>query len=386
MKTSATVAARSATTCIGRWACFLLGWNILVFAHCRKNVEVRNGISKTSRNCCVYVSLDSEQSIAVYRMHPQNGELQFMNTVKADGAVGSLAVDPSHRYLHAAIRTANSISSFRIDPRTGNLLLLKTIRAVGNPAYLAMDKTGRFLLSAYFADSKAAVYPIGTDGAVEDRALQIISTGQNAHAIQTDPSNRYLFISCRTGENIHQFKFNPATGQLTPNTPDRVTTKPKTGPRHFIFHTGLNAVYVVNEFNSTVTAYRLNPPTGTLSPFQNLSTLPREYTEANATADIHLTPDNRFLYASNRGHDSIAGFSVDPVTGALASVGQFAAEKTPRGFDIDPTGRFLYAGGQGSGKLAAYQIDSGTGQLTRIGTYGVGNNPVWVLVVELPQS
>jgi len=345
-----------------------------------------NGIPKNSRNCCVYVSLDSEQSIAVYKMDSQSGKLFLTRKIPAGGSVGSLAVDPARRFLYAAIRSANCLSSFRIDPGSGELRLLNTVRAVGNPVYVAVDKTGRFLLTAYFNDSKAAVYSIGGNGAVRDTALQILPTPQNTHATRTDPSNRFLFISCRTGEAILQFAFDSATGMLTPGKPDRVVTEPGTGPRHIVFHTRLNTVYGSDEFSSTVTVYRLDPFTGSLTAFQHISMLPEGFAGTNTAADIHLTPDNRFLYASNRGHDSIAGFSVDPVTGALASAGQFATEKTPRGFDIDPAGRFLYAGGQGSGRLAAYRIDSRTGQLTRFDTYDAGNHPVWVLVVELPQS
>jgi 6-phosphogluconolactonase len=245
---------------------------------------------------------------------------------------------------------------------------------------------GKYLLSAYFADSKVAVYEIGNDGMLRDSALQSFATEKNAHAIQTDWSNKYVLIPCRTGETIHQFKFDPADGSLAPNMPDRVRTDSLTGPRHFVFHSQLDVVYFSNEFSSTVTAYHFDTSNGTLSAFQSLSMLPKDFAGINKAADIHLTPDNRFLYASNRGHESIAGYSIDSVTGRMTSIGNFATEKSPREFDIDPQGKFLYAGGQSSGRIAAYCIDKRTGWLTLLNTYEVGRNPAWVLIVQIDNN
>jgi len=155
-----------------------------------------------------------------------------------------------------------------------------------------------------------------------------------------------------------------------------------TGPRHLAFHQSLNIVYFANEFGSSVTAYRLNQAVGSLSKFQTLSSLPADFAGTNTGADIHLTPDGRFLYVSNRGHESIAAFSVDTITGALTSLGQFVTEKTPRSFAVDPSGKFLYAGGQGSGKIAAYRINRQSGQLAHFATYDAGKNPVWILTMQ----
>ena len=330
----------------------------------------------------VYVSLDAEQSIAIYRIDSAQGDLGFIKKITVSGDPGSLAIDPSHKYLYAAIRSTNSISSFRINVRNGDLTLINTILAAGNPVYVGTDKTGRFLLTAYFADSKAAIYSIRQDGGVQDSAVQVLATEKNAHAIQTDPSNQFLFIPCRTGETILQFTFDAGNGTVTPNVRDRTLTPPKTGPRHLTFHPALNVVYVANEFGSSVTAYHFDQADGTLSEIQTLSSLPADFVGTNTGADIHLTPDGRFLYASNRGHESIAAFSVDGVTGRLTSIGFFPTEKTPRSFSLDLSGRFLYAAGQGSGKIAAYRIDQRDGHLTPIATYDAGKSPVWILAVR----
>jgi 6-phosphogluconolactonase len=366
---------------------------LLLFAVLPFVCSAQNGAKSAFRNRTppsgfgdfVYVSLDAEQSIAIYEIDSALGTLNFIKKITLNGEPGALAVDPTHTFLYAAIRSTNSILSFQVNARNGDLTLINTIRAAGNPVYVSTDKTGKFLLTAYFADSRAAIYTIGHNGAVQDSAVQILTTEKNAHAIQTDPTNRFLFIPCRTGETIHQFRFNADNGVLTPNTPDRILTPTKTGPRHLAFHQSLNIVYFANEFESTVTAYRLNPE-GTLSELQTLSSLPKDFAGTNTGADIHLTPDGRLLYASNRGHESIAAFSVDATTGRLTSMGCFPTEKTPRSFSLDPSGRFLYAGGQGSGRVAAYRINSRSGQLVPFATYDVGKNPVWILTNRLDHN
>jgi 6-phosphogluconolactonase len=258
----------------------------------------QNGTRSTSTNQTpssalsevVYVSLDSEKCIAIYRIDSGLGTLHFIKKLAFTGDPGSLAVDPTRTFLYAAIRSAKSISSFRIDGRTGDLTPINTIRAAGNPVYVGTDKTGKFLLTAYFGDSKAAIYAIRQDGSLQDSAVQVLETASNAHSIQTDPTNRYVFVPCRTGETILQFKFNADNGVLKPNTPDRLLTPTKTGPRHLAFHQSLNVVYFANEFGSTVTAYRLNPE-GTLSELQTLSSVPKDFAAPNTGADVHLTPD-----------------------------------------------------------------------------------------------
>jgi 6-phosphogluconolactonase len=150
-----------------------------------------------------------------------------------------------------------------------------------------------------------------------------------------------------------------------------------------VFHPALNVVYVANEFGSSVTAYRLDQADGTLSELQTISSLPADFAGTNTGADIHIMPDGRFLYASNRGHESIAAFSVDAATGRLTSIGFIPTEKTPRSFALDPSGKFLYSAGQGSGRIAAYRLGQERGDLELLTTYDAGRNPVWILTVRL---
>lgn len=365
---------------------FLLAWlPILCFGQSVARSTAGNSTPQARVSDYVYASLDAERSIVIYRIDSTLGSLALVKKMVLDGDPGSLAVDPTRQFLYAAIRSANSISSFRINGRTGDLTLINTIHAAGNPVFVGTDKTGRFLLTAYFADSKVAIYSVRKEGGLLDSAVQVLTTATNAHAIVSDPTNQFVFVPCRTGETIHQFRFNPVNGMLTPNTVDRMLTPAKTGPRHIVFHPLLKTAYVANELGSTVTAYHLGQE-GTLSDLQTLSSLPADFVGANTGADVHVTPDGRFLYASNRGHESIAAFAVDAATGRLTSIGFFPTEKTPRSFSLDPGGRFLYAGDQGSARIAAYRIDQRNGRLDFLTSYDAGKNPVWILAARINQK
>lgn len=335
----------------------------------------------------VYVSIAGENKISTFNMHPDTGKLLFEGDVAVNGGPGPLAVEPKRRFLYAGIRSNRQISSFCIDHSTGGLSLIGTVSLDSDPCYIATDRRGNFLLSAYYGAGKAAVHPIGKDGTVGSPAIEWFSTAEHAHCIQTDFSNKFAFVPHTVSPNvIFQFKFDEKTGTLTPNAVPKVIPEEGAGPRHFCFHPNQDIVYVSNEQGSSVTAYNFDQSAGTLTAFQTISTLPEDYDEENSCAQIHITPSGKFLYVSNRGHDSIAGFSIDDATGQLSSLGQQPTEPTPRAFTIDPTGNFLFAGGQGSGKLASYRINPQTGELKPLETYEVGKNPMWVLVVGLVLS
>ncbi len=198
---------------------------------------------------------------------------------------------------------------------------------------------------------------------------------------------RYAFVPHIAGNGpnlIYQYRFDEQTGHVTPNDPPTVSPGRDAGPRHFCFHPSQDILYFSNEQECSVEAYHFDITRGTLTPFQAVSTLPEDYTERNSCAQIQITPSGQFVYAPNRGHNSIACFAVDVSTGALTAIGRVPTEMVPRAFSIDPTGHFLYAAGLESGQLASYRIDSNTGMLQPLDIYPLGDRPMWVLIVQLP--
>ena len=333
----------------------------------------------------VYISLAGENKISIFTMDSDNGHLQFQEDVPLSGSPGPLAVSPDLTYLFAGIRSIPGISSFRINHTTGKLSHIATAELKSNTCFITTDRTGKFLLSAYYGAGTAAVHRIGNDGAVVESPIEWIPTAANAHSIQADPSNRFAFVPHIAGPNvIFQYKFDEETGRLTPNAVPCITPKNREGPRHFVFHPARDILYFVNEQGSSVTAYNFNSSSGILTAFQTISTLPNAFEGKNTCSQIHITPSGRFLYASNRGHDSIACFSVHHKTGELTVIKQQPTEKTPRAFGLDPEGKYLFACGLDSGKLASYRINDRTGVLEPLETYAVGKQPMWVSTCQAP--
>ena len=194
----------------------------------------------------------------------------------------------------------------------------------------------------------------------------------------------HIAEGAHTGPNaIFQFKFDGNTGQLTANTPDRVTPEAPEGPRHLCFHPNLNVVYSSNEQGCSVTAYNFDTNQGTIVPFQTVPTLPDGYSGQNSCSQIQITPSGKFLYAPNRGHNSIASFAVDASAGRLTAIGHVSTESVPSAFSLDPEGKFVFAAGSATGRLASYRVNEGTGELTPLETYSVGERPMWVLTTSL---
>ena len=210
-----------------------------------------------------------------------------------------------------------------------------------------------------------------------------LGTRLKAHCAHTDPSNKFTFLP-HVGESnaIYQFRFDSSTGALTPSDPPVIEAPKGDGPRHYAYHPTADFVYFNNEQGSSVTAYRLDPDSGTMSAFQTVSTLPDSWTGNNSCAQLHIAPAGKFIYSSNRGHNSIAMFAVDPTSGELAPLGQQPTVGTPRAFAIDPLGNYMLVSGLDDGDLATYRIDTASGLLTHIGTQPVGNQPMWVHITD----
>jgi 6-phosphogluconolactonase len=332
-----------------------------------------------------YVSLQGDDKILCFALDPATGRIEAHGETAAPGAPGPLTIDPSGRCLYAARRGDKALSSYRIDPASGRLDLIGVVELLSDPPFLFVDRGSHFLLSSYYSAGHVAVHSIGADGAVNGPPIEWIATATGAHSVQTDPSNRFAFlphIADRGPNEIRQFRFDALTGHLTPNDPPKAVPPPNAGPRHFCFHPRQNIVYFCNEQGCSVTAYRLDRDMGNLSAFQTISTLPEGYSGRNSCAEIRITPSGNFVYASNRGHDSIACYAADPEDGHLLLVGHAPTEAVPRAFSLDPSGTFLFAAGQESGRLAAYRIDQSSGILEPLATYAVGARPIWVLITR----
>jgi len=317
-----------------------------------------------------------------------------------------MAVSPDRRFLYAVLRSVPfSVVSYSIDSHKGELINLSTAPLPDNMAYTSTDKTGRFLFSASYAGHKISVNPIGAKGFVQAEPIQVVITGRNAHSIRSDPSNRFVYVPNLGNDQIMQFLFDEKTGILTPNKPGAVYTKAGAGPRHIEFSPNNRFVYVVNELNGMVNGYAADIQTGVLSEIQSISAVPpgaklapgipapplggaqpapRPDREEIKCADIHITPDGRFLYASERTTSTLAAFGVDSGNGKLTYIKSYETETQPRGFNIDPRGNFVIAAGQQTGQVSVHRINRANGELERLKRYPVGKDPNWIEIVDFP--
>lgn len=339
----------------------------------------------------LYVSLQDDDLIARYDLDRDTGGLTNRVEFPVAGMPAPMAADPERRFLFVGRRRPGEfgMTSFRIAADSGDLERVSDIDLDGNPVHVSTDRTGKYLLSAYYYQARVGVHGFGDDGALDPSPIEWRETGIGAHYVQTDASNRYAFVphiaeGSQTGPNaIFQFHFDAATGNLAPNSPDRAVPNAPEGPRHICFHPNLDVVYSSNEQGCSVTAYRFDPDAGTLAPFQTVPTLPEGYGERNTCSQIQITPSGRFLYAPNRGHNSVAGFAVDPSDGSLTPIGRTATEPVPRAFSLDTTGNYLYASGLESGRLASYRVNPDSGALEPLEVYDIGQGPMWVLPIDL---
>lgn len=343
----------------------------------------------TQGRTCVYVGNADTSEIHVYHLSGESGELVLAEKVAIPGVAKAgistpLAIRPDKRILFAGIRGEPTFAaSFQIAVDDGTLTHVASGPLPDRMAYLATDRTGNFLLSASYTGHKIAVNPIAPDGRVQ-APIQIIPTEPNAHAILPDPANRYVLVTSLGGDLLMQFTFDPESGKLAPNEPAATRVREKAGPRHFVFHPNGRRVYLLNELDASVCVFDYDASRGRLVQRQALSALPRDFQGQPSAADLHLTPDSRLLYISERASNTLAGFRVDPETGTLTLLGHTPTEEQPRGFNIDPSGRYLLAVGQRSHRMTSYRIDPASGELTRLKSYPMGRNPNWVEIITLP--
>jgi 6-phosphogluconolactonase len=349
-----------------------------------------NAMAENAPDTVVYVSNAASKEIYVLGMNRDTGELLMIDRMPVPGtdkpspSSMPMAVTPDRQFLYAALRSDTfPVSSFAISQATGRLTHLATMPLQDSMAYIVTDRTGRYLLSASYPGNKLTINPIDNKGIVAEKTTQIIPDRPKAHCILVDQSNKYCYATSLGSDIIMEWKFDPATGTLSPNGPGEVHMKTGVGPRHMALHHNGRFLYLITETTDTIGAYAIDPASGTLTELQFVDALPAGFKEQPAAADLHVTPDGRFLYGSERKTSTLAGYRIDPERGTLSPIGDFPTEKTPRGFNIDPRGRFLLSVGLDSNAMTVYRIDPQSGMLTSLKQYPMGQQPNWIEIVDL---
>ncbi len=344
------------------------------------------------------------KGVHVSRLDMATGALSAPELAGETANPSYLAVHPTRNFLYAAneVRTfsgkeTGSVSAFAIDRATGKLRALNQQSSVGRgPVYLVVDRTGRNVLVSNYGGGSVAVLPIGKDGTLKPVSAFIQHTGSSvnqqrqqgprAHSINLDPGNRFAYAADLGLDKVLIYRFDADKGSLVPNNPPFAAVQPGAGPRHFAFHPHGRFAYVINEIDVTLTAFSSDPQRGGLTAIQTVSTLPagQAAMPGFSTADVQVHPSGRFLYGSNRGHDSMVVFAIDEKSGRLSYVENEPTQgSTPRGFGIDPTGVYLLVANQQSDSVVVFRIDQQTGGLTPTGHQIELGSPVCVKVVDL---
>jgi len=314
-----------------------------------------------------------------------------------------LAISPDGRFLYAVNEVGNykgpnsgGVSSFSVDKTTGKLTFLNEVPSRGaDPCYITVDKTGKWVLVANYTGGSVAVFPVQEDGKLGEASDFVQHTGHgankerqegpHAHSIDLSPDNRFAFVDDLGLDALLTYKFDAKTGKLTAVSSAVTHFNPGAGPRHFALHPSGKYAYVIAEMEHTVTALAANLQDGTFKPLQSLSTIPPDYKDRNDDAEVEVDPSGKFLYASNRGHDSIIAFAIDPNKGTLSPLGLIVGTiKEPRSFEIDPTGTLLFAENQKSDNIVVFQIDPKTGALNPNGQQYSVPSPVCLKFVPVP--
>jgi 6-phosphogluconolactonase len=292
-----------------------------------------------------------------------------------------IEIHPNGKYLYAVSESgdAGTVSAYAIDPDTKNLKLLNSQPSGGSgPCHINIDHAGKNVLVTNYNSGSASVIPIAADGSlaeptgfVQHEGASVNpqrQKGPHAHSVNISPDDRFAFVADLGLDKVMIYKLDVDKGTITPNDPAFAKVKPGAGPRHFTFGADDKYAYVINEMGGTITAFAYEPASGTLTEIQTISTLPADFHGSNGCAEVRVHPSGRFLYGSNRGHDSIAVYRIGPAKGTLTFVEyERAGIKTPRNFNIDPTGKFCLVANQDSDSVVVFRIDQKTGALEPTG-------------------
>jgi 6-phosphogluconolactonase len=350
---------------------------------------VRRAMAQTKPETVLYVSNAGGPEIYVLGMNRSTGDLDLIDKVKVPVDKPSptsmpLALSPDYRFLYAAVRSEPfAVASFGIDKATGKLNHIANAPLTASMAYATTDRTGKWLLCASYPNAVLTVNAIGSDGRIESPPKQTIPTKPKAHSIIVDTANKNVYSAILGADFIMQMKFDAMRGSLTANEPATISTKAGAGPRHLRIHPNGKFLFLITETTATIGAYAIDKDKGTLTELQFVDTLPADYKGEVAAADLHLTPDGKFLYGSERKTSTLTGFRIDPGNGTLSPIGRFDTEKTPRGFAIEPRGKFLYSVGLDSNAMTAHAIEPQSGALKPIKQYPMGAMPNWLEFIDL---
>lgn len=341
------------------------------------------------------------EGIYILRFDTQTGKIWPHKVVRGVEEPSFLAIDAKRRRLFAVNETveylgrkSGSVSSFTIGQEDGSLTFLNKQASMGGaPCHITASRDGKFVLVANYVGGNVAVFPVNRDGKLGEatHVEQHSGSGPNkarqeaahAHSIIMDQRGRYAFANDLGIDEVRIYEFDGANGKLRPNpNQPHYETRPGSGPRHFKFHPAGGHAFVVNELDMTVSSLAYDPAKGTLREMHTVSTVPTGFSGENTCADLHVHPDGKFVYVSNRGHDSIAGFRFDSATGRLEPIEHVpTGGKTPRNFAIDPTGKFLLAANQRSDSIVTFSIDQASGRLRPTGHAVNVPSPVCLLLM-----
>lgn len=361
------------------------------------------GASKTSREYLVYFGTytgKGSKGIYACRFRPSTGKLTAVELAAETPNPSFLVSDPAQRYLFAANEIGDyqgaksgSVSSFAIDRHTGKLRALNTVASRGaDPCHLSVDKTGDHVLVANYSGGSVAVLPFSADGMLSQASDFVQHLGSSvdperqhephAHDVVLTPDNHFAMVADLGLDKLLVYRFDPAAGKLSPNDPPYGNVKPGSGPRHIALDPNGRSVYVISEMGNTVTAFDWDADKGSLHEVQSISTLPKDFKGENNTAELVIDAKGRYLYGSNRGHDSIAVYAIDPAKGMLTLVDDVPTlGKEPRNFALDPTGAYLFAANQNSNTVVVFRVNPKNGRLTPTGEKVEVVSPVCVTFV-----
>jgi 6-phosphogluconolactonase len=343
-----------------------------------------------------YTTKKDSKGIYVFEFDPATGKITAPQIAAETQDPSFVVVSADGNFVYAVNEAGKNsmVSAFARDAKTDKLTPLNQMPALGeDPCFISFDKTGKFVLVANYTSGNVVVFPILADGKLGEHTALVTDAGgvgpnkerqegPHAHWIGASADNRFVFVVDLGLDEVLTYRFDAAKGTLTPGDPANTKLAGDTGPRHLAISANSKFAYSVDELNSTVTAYTFEAAKGSFSVLQTVSTLPPGVTGRNETAEITIHPSRKFLYASNRGHDSIAAFRMDAATGKLTAAGDFSIEgKEPRNFVIDPTGNFVLVGDQLSDKIVVLKIDPATGALSSTGQSVAVPSPVDIAFV-----